>query len=513
MWGLSHRDRVDPRTDVEHHAVDPKALLAAVNDSQALISFTPDGTIVHANALFLETCGYSLEEIAGRHHRLFMRPEEAADPAYTRFWRDLAQGEPQSGRFCRVAKDGRDFWLQAVYTPVKDRAGRVVKVVKTASDVTDSVIAEALQKGVVEAIERSEAVIQFEPDGTIVDANEAFCGAMGYELDEIKGRHHRIFCEGDYANSAEYEAFWAALRNGEFRSGEFKRLSKSGAPVYIRAVYNPVITPDGKILRVIKIASDVTAAVEARNQAKAEARELKDRLTRIVSELDTATTGAEDAFKAVETGNSGIQGVAAAISQMRSAAQDIRQAMAASQEKSENTRRLAQQASEASSSLETATSAMSEIVTLIQDVASQINLLSLNASIEAARAGEAGKGFAVVATEVKSLARQVSGATEKITQEIDTIQGVSGDVASRLKEIHEAISAVNAEFVSVASASDQQSDAVDEVSERMTTASETLDRSVGDLSQTRETLGAASRAAATGVASYSGLQERIDAIL
>ncbi|CAB1077595.1 Methyl-accepting chemotaxis sensor/transducer protein [Olavius algarvensis Delta 1 endosymbiont] len=246
---------------------DLSAVYQALNRVQAIIEFELDGTIINANEKFLGLFGYDLDEVVGRHHRIFCDPGYAESPAYSEFWRKLGQGQYDEAEFKRLAKDGREIWLQASYNPVFNEDGQPVKVVKFATDVTASKLQTAEYEGKVQAISRAQAVIEFELDGTVVTANENFLRIFGYGLDEIAGRHHRIFCEPGYAESPEYFEFWQKLGRGEYDAGEFKRIHKDGTQIWLQASYNPIFDMDSRPFKIVKFASDITQEVEARSLA------------------------------------------------------------------------------------------------------------------------------------------------------------------------------------------------------------------------------------------------------
>lgn len=251
----------------EVNNADFQSQLAAIGKSQAVIEFELDGTIIKANENFLGAVGYSLDEIQGKHHRIFCAPEFANSAEYKAFWNKLGRGEYEAGEFLRVRKDGSEIWIQASYNPIFDKDGKPFKVVKYASDITAEKARNADYEGQLQAIGKSQAVIEFELDGTIVKANDNFLGAVGYPLDEIQGKHHRIFCEAELANSAEYAAFWDKLARGEFQAGEFKRIRKDGSEIWIQASYNPIFDSNGKPFKVVKYASDITDQVAQRAEA------------------------------------------------------------------------------------------------------------------------------------------------------------------------------------------------------------------------------------------------------
>lgn len=239
----------------------------AIRRSQAVIEFNLDGTIITANENFLAAVGYTLEEIQGRHHSMFCEPAFAQSPEYHALWAKLNRGEFEAGEFKRIAKGGKEIWIQASYNPIFDKAGNPIKVVKFATDITARKLQNADYEGQLVAIGKSQAVIEFELDGTIIAANDNFCNAVGYTFEEIRGKHHRIFCDPTYTQSAEYVEFWDTLGRGEYASGEYKRFSKDGSPIWIQASYNPICDMNGKPFKVIKYATDVTTQVEQREAA------------------------------------------------------------------------------------------------------------------------------------------------------------------------------------------------------------------------------------------------------
>lgn len=238
---------------------DQQGQIDAISKSQAVIEFELDGTVITANDNFLGALGYQLSEVEGKHHRQFVDGEYARSADYVQFWKALGRGEFQSGEFRRIGKQGQDVWIQASYNPILDQQGKVVKVVKFAVDITAQKQQNADYQGQIEAVGKSQAVIEFKMDGTIIGANENFLGALGYGLDEIQGKHHSMFAEPVFARSVEYKQFWEALGRGEFQAGEFKRIGKGGKDVWIQASYNPILDLNGKPFKVVKYATNVTA--------------------------------------------------------------------------------------------------------------------------------------------------------------------------------------------------------------------------------------------------------------
>lgn len=411
-------------------------ILRSLDRSQAIIHFSPSGDILYANDNFLNALGYTLDEIVGKHHRMFCDEIYTKSADYQKFWEDIGHGKFKSGRFQRLDKNGNPVWIEASYNPVYNSKGELYKVVKFAADVSDAV------KRTREYFDKSMAVIYFRMDGTIKEANQKFLNATGYSLDEIKGQHHRIFCDPDYVETAEYEQFWKDLQNGLMQSGEYLRFSKTGDAIYLDASYTVEFDNDGNPQQVVKYARDITGQVHSNKE--------------INRSLESTSAGAQEM-------SSSISEISGNIGQVGSQVNMI-----------------SNQTEEALNILEgllSASGRMGDVLKFITDVAGQINLLALNANIEAARAGEAGRGFAVVADEVKKLSSLVSNSSEKISTEIGEIQSASESVSNASKQVHESIFSLNETTGSIASAVNQQSAATQEIAENITRISDLVNES------------------------------------
>lgn len=378
-------------TESKLSRLDAEGKLGAIDRSQAVIEFDMQGKVLAANGNFLKLMEYSAEEILGRHHRMFVDAAYAATPQYQAFWESLGRGQFESGEYKRVAKGGREVWIQATYNPIYDPRGNLVKVVKFASDVTQSKLKNSEFEAKVEAINLGQAVIEFDLDGHVLIANRNFLNAMGYTSREIQGQHHSIFCTLEYTQSEEYRDFWLKLNEGKFVSGRFHRVGKFNRDVWIQATYNPILDLNGNVVKVVKYAYDVTKEVMLEQGINKKSGEMRERVSKLVESITDISGNSAAATQLAE------KGVEAA----HQGSRELKRSIAAIH------------------AIQNSSSKVSEIVRVIGDIANQTNLLAFNAAIEAARAGQHGVGFSVVAAEVRKLAESSSSAAREIATLIE----------------------------------------------------------------------------------------------
>ncbi|SEM50758.1 methyl-accepting chemotaxis protein [Luteibacter sp. UNCMF331Sha3.1] len=428
----------DPFARLRHAArrsLGVRGKMDALNRTQAVIEFALDGTILDANANFLSAMGYERADIVGRHHRMFVAPEEVDSPDYAPFWQRLGSGEPDVGLYRRIGAGGREVWIQASYNPVLDRAGRPVRVVKFATDVTEQRLRAADMEGRLAAIDKAQAVISFTLDGIILEANDNFLATMGYERDEVLGQHHRMFVAAADRASAAYLDFWEKLGRGEYDAGLYRRMDRRGREVWIQGSYNPILDMAGRPFKVVKYATDVTTQTRASRTLHSSLAELADTVPAIAAQARATNALANEASRSAADGGAMVEAVISTMSAIQDGARDI-----------------------------------AEIVSMIDSIAFQTNILALNAAIEAARSGVHGKGFAVVAQEVRTLSQRSAESAREIRALIEgTLERVregserSGEAGVAMRDILASVGTLLERVSDVAQATDRQAGGIDTV--------------------------------------------------
>ena len=365
-------------------------MIQAIRKSQAIIEFDMDGIILDANENFLNAIGYRLEEIRGKQHRMFLDEAYANSEAYKAFWLKLKNGEYEATLFRRFGKGGKEIWIQASYNPVLDAEGRPFKVVKLATDVTERTLRDADYAGKIAAINKSQAVIEFDMDGTVLNANDIFLTAMGYSLDEIVGKHHRIFVEPTHANSADYTNFWAALNHGNYYAADCKRIGKGGKTVWLQASYNPILDLNGRPLKIVKFASDITEQLNLTEKLKRAAEEeVRARVDSLLAATAVAVNG------------------------------DL-------------TRTVDAQGADAVGQLGTA---LSDLLNKFRESIKQIASTAVTVAAAAEQLTAVSKVMASNAEETSSQAKSVSLASEEISANINSVACGTEEMSSSIKEI------------------------------------------------------------------------------
>ncbi len=492
-----------------------RRVLKALGRSQAIVEFEPNGKVIAANENFCRLLGCEPAEIKGKHHSQFVDPETAKSPDYKAFWARLGRGEFDAGEYKRIGKGGKEVWIRASYNPVVSKSGKVIEVVKIATDVTAAKLQAAENAGRLDAISRAQAVVEFSLDGQIVASNENFLTLMGYRLDEIQGRHHRMFVEPGYAQSDDYQEFWRKLNRGECLAEQAKRFGKDGKEVWIQASYNPIFDLDGRVIKVVMYGADMTGRFVAVNELGAGLSRLAqgDLERRIETEFipvleplrvdfnaslealeqsmlavsgntqairagaGEISTAADDLSRRTEQQASSLEETAAALEEITvtvkktaEGARHARDVVSTAKVDADKSGEVVREAMAAMTGIDKSSKQISEIIGVIDEIAFQTNLLALNAGVEAARAGDAGRGFAVVASEVRALAQRSAEAAKEIkglistsTAQVDQGVRLVARTGEALGRIVAQVVEINAVITDIAASAEEQSTGLEQV--------------------------------------------------
>ncbi|TFW71873.1 diguanylate cyclase [Methylotenera oryzisoli] len=522
-------------TDITEQKIknaDFEGQVEAINRSQGVIEIGLDGTVLKANPVYLNMLGYSQHELIGRHVSMVLDPVYAKSTAYSNLWASLLQGNSDAGQYKRIAKSGKEVWIQASYNPIYDVNGKLQKIANYTIDITEQKLQAAENAGQIAAIDKIQGVIEFDLTGKITAVNDNFGRVTGYSEKEIVGNHHRMFVETSHQNSAEYKAMWEKLARGEADVGQYKRVGKGGKEIWLQASYNPIFDMNGKPFKVVKYATDITeqhqnslalssAVVETQSVIeKAKIGDLSnrvplsgktgpiaslcdgvnalmDKMTEVIIQVKEAGETINTAAGEISSGNTDLSSrTEQQASSLEETAASMEQLAATVKNNAESAKQANQLATVASdvavkggevvgqvvntmNAINQSAHKIEDIISVIDGIAFQTNILALNAAVEAARAGEQGRGFAVVAGEVRSLAQRSASAAKEIKELITdsvnkTAEGTKQveNAGATMQEIVTSVQRVTNIMGEIAAASVEQSSGISQVNTAMTSMDE-----------------------------------------
>lgn len=511
---------------------DHEGQITAIGKSQGVIELGLDGTVLKVNQTYLDMLGYLESELVGQNVSKVLDSEYARSDAYKALWAKLVQGESDIGQYKRIARDGREVWIQASYNAIHDLKGRPYKIVNYTMDITASKLVAADNQGQIAGIHKTQGVIEFDLSGKILTANDLFLELTGYALSEIVGKQHEILVEPSYRVSSEYKYFWDALRRGEAQVGQVKRINKSGDVVWMQAIYNPISDMNGNPFKVVKYATNITeqhnsaqslaSAVEEtklvienakqgdlRNRVSLEGKSgdiaslcegvnaLMDKMREIILQVreagDTINTAADEISSGNNDLSSRTEQQASSLEETAASMEELATTVKQNSDNAKQANQLAAAASsiaikggEAVGDVVTTMSAINQsakkiedIIAVIDGIAFQTNILALNAAVEAARAGEQGRGFAVVAGEVRNLAQRSATAAKEIKDLISdsvarTTEGtvLVEQAGKTMKQVVDSVQRVTDIMGEIAGASAEQSSGISQVNQAVTSMDE-----------------------------------------
>lgn len=475
------------------------SLVANETDNSVIIC-DKDGRIEYINPGFTKLTGYSFEEVVGKAPGSILQGPLTDPEARKNIREKLESQKPFLAEIMNYSKDGQAYWINLAINPVFGKDGKLERFVSIQTNITETKEQQQDFNCKLDAISRASAVIEFKPDGTIITANENFCAATGYDLSEIEGSHHRMFCDPEYTESADYAKFWEMLRAGQFQSGKYKRFNKSGSELWLQASYSPILDAENNVTKVVKFASDITAAIQVEQEVTRISTEFVERSSDISKQADKVAGGAQTLGCTTEQISASIEELSASIDSIAQNGHHSDEIARRTKDEADVGAKAIDRSIESMDLINASSEEINEIVKVISEIANQTNMLAFNAAIEAARAGEHGLGFSVVAEEVRKLAERSSQATKEISKLItETVKRVTqGSEVSReagvaFKKILDGIGETTESISQISVAANEQQTAardvaeaiqsIVEASEEAVIASDNIASSTGDLNK------------------------------